>query len=162
MDLIYGCGFKGVSMFIQLHERSNLVDGLQQLIELNFDVIEAYDAAIRAAKGSTYQIQLSKFRADHEFHIHNISRFIRHRLTASQGANILTHCPKVLANPKFSFRSFINSLIFRKNNVKKNLPWRELEILIAKVLKDLRRHVMWFEAHEKELFNYIAVARYKN
>ncbi len=54
----------------------NLVNLLKDLIELDFDAIEAYKVAIERLREPTYQERLRKFQEDHERHTQNLSSLV--------------------------------------------------------------------------------------
>lgn len=49
----------------------------KHLIELDYDAIEAYDAAIARVKSDDYRTQLNAFRSDHQRHVEELSRVLR-------------------------------------------------------------------------------------
>lgn len=57
--------------------QTNPVDLLVALCELDFDAIEAYDAAINRIENPSSRQQLQSFRADHERHTRDLSAIIR-------------------------------------------------------------------------------------
>jgi rubrerythrin len=50
---------------------------LKNLVELDFDAIQAYDAAIARLKSPVYQNRLAAFREDHVRHTEELSRVLR-------------------------------------------------------------------------------------
>ncbi|MES1927492.1 DUF2383 domain-containing protein [Salinisphaera sp. T31B1] len=57
------------------HE-SDLTDLLQNLVKLDYDAIDAYDAAIERLEDTKAQDALRKFRKDHERHIADLTPHI--------------------------------------------------------------------------------------
>ena len=60
-------------------DRSALVAGLNDLLKLDHDAVQAYGVAIGALHNADYRRQLEAFRADHERHISELSQLIRSR-----------------------------------------------------------------------------------
>jgi rubrerythrin len=56
------------------HELGSL---LKNLIELDYDAIEAYDAAIDRVRSEPYRTRLEEFRSDHFRHVEELSRVLR-------------------------------------------------------------------------------------
>lgn len=54
-----------------------LIRKLNDLIELDFDAIEAYTAAVARLKNPDYRYQLEAFCGDHERHTRNLSVLVR-------------------------------------------------------------------------------------
>ena len=57
--------------------QSDLNSLLKNLIELDYDAIEAYDAAISRVKSEAYRAKLTEFRDDHQRHTVTLSRVLR-------------------------------------------------------------------------------------
>jgi uncharacterized protein (TIGR02284 family) len=55
---------------------SNLVDTLNNLIQLDYDAIEAYDAAIDRLDNADYKARLKEFRADHARHTRDLGAVV--------------------------------------------------------------------------------------
>lgn len=56
---------------------SNLVDTLNNLIQLDYDAIDAYDAAIDRLDSAEYKERLKEFRADHARHTRDLGAVVR-------------------------------------------------------------------------------------
>src|SRR5690606_437297 len=54
-----------------------LAELLQDLIELDYDAIEAYEEAIKRLDNGGYKQKLEKFKADHERHTQNLAAPLR-------------------------------------------------------------------------------------
>ena len=51
----------------------NLIEGLNDVIAIDYDAIEAYEAAIERLENTSYQQQLETFKADHERHVRDLT-----------------------------------------------------------------------------------------
>lgn len=56
---------------------SNPLHMLFKLIELDFDAIDAYEAAISRIEDNVSRSALAGFKADHERHVHDVSEVLR-------------------------------------------------------------------------------------
>lgn len=54
-----------------------VIEKLNDLIQLDFDAIEAYDAAIERLDSAEHRAKLQAFRADHERHTVNLAEQVR-------------------------------------------------------------------------------------
>jgi rubrerythrin len=55
-----------------------LVAGLNDLLQLDHDAIQAYSIAIARIRNETYKQTLREFKADHERHIEELTRLVKH------------------------------------------------------------------------------------
>lgn len=60
-----------------VNEKSEIVDLLQELVKLDYDAIEAYEAAIERVEASHIQDQLAKYCDDHRRHTRNLGDHLR-------------------------------------------------------------------------------------
>ncbi|HVE79775.1 MAG TPA: ferritin-like domain-containing protein [Gemmatimonadaceae bacterium] len=60
-------------------KESKLVAQLNDLLQLDYDSIAAYEVAIKALQSPSYQGTVRRFRADHERHITELTQLIRER-----------------------------------------------------------------------------------
>lgn len=56
----------------------NFADAVKDLVELDFDAIEAYDAAISKLQNEDYKRMLSDFKWDHNRHIDELTAILTH------------------------------------------------------------------------------------
>lgn len=141
-------------MALKTSRKTNLVEGLQQLLELNFDAIEAYEVAIKKFSHSKYREQLLEFKADRERHIRNISSFIRHNLSSGKSNLFSSNRNKEFTKKGDWIKTFLSSL-FNKHSNDDDLvaDWESAEILIALNMQDEVRHAIWFKTHGEELLD---------
>ncbi|MET0342576.1 MAG: ferritin-like domain-containing protein [Polyangiales bacterium] len=129
---------------------------LKNLIELDFDAMEAYDAALARLGSDAYRGPLAEFRDDHERHTEELSRVLRDGgRTPPKGPDLkrlLTNGKVVLAG-LVSDRAILYALksIERDSNVayeratkNDHVPPQVRELLRA-ALADERRHRLWLE-----------------
>src|SRR4051812_152058 len=60
----------------RIGEESNVVDMLKNLIELDYDAVEAYETAIEKLADGTSKEALSGFKGDHERHVTACGKFV--------------------------------------------------------------------------------------
>ncbi|MBL0942527.1 MAG: DUF2383 domain-containing protein, partial [Alphaproteobacteria bacterium] len=59
---------------------------LKELLELDYDAVEAYEAAINRLENQEYKTQLNTFKNDHERHIKEISALLKkHNIAPTKG-----------------------------------------------------------------------------
>jgi uncharacterized protein (TIGR02284 family) len=79
-----------------------LIDGLNDVIAIDYDAIEAYEAAIERLENTAFQQQLGAFKADHERHVRDLSDCVTmlggEARTEPDIKRILTKGKVVLAN----------------------------------------------------------------
>ena len=134
---------------------------LNQLIELDFDTIEAYRAAMDRLDAPTDRTQLQWFLADHERHVRELSLLVRQLgETPSEEADmkqVLTKGKVVIAS-LLGDRAVLSAMKSNEDDtnlayeraVRRNdLPIRMRNIL-ERNLADERRHRAWFEARIPE------------
>ena len=64
-------------MATRIGTEDNPVEMLEHLMALDFDAIEAYNAAIERLENDQWKAQLATFRSDHERHTHELAPLIR-------------------------------------------------------------------------------------
>lgn len=64
-------------MATRVGTEDNPVEMLEHLMALDYDAIEAYDAAIERLENNEWKAQLATFRNDHERHVHELEPIIR-------------------------------------------------------------------------------------
>ena len=82
--------------------QSEYLTALKALLELEYDALEAYDAAINCLENSSYQDQIKNFRNDHQCHITSLTSILtKHGQTPPTGPtlkSILTQGKVVIGN----------------------------------------------------------------
>ncbi len=63
--------------------QGNFQDAVKELIELDYDAVEAYEAAINRLESQEYITKLREFKADHEKHIKNFTEHLRQQNVGS-------------------------------------------------------------------------------
>jgi rubrerythrin len=129
---------------------------VKNLIELDYDAIEAYDAAIARMTREAHRTQLLEFRDDHERHIEELSRVLRDGgRTPPKGPDFkrLLLEGKVVLAGLVSDRAILYALrtIEKDTNVAYERASRsdavppQLKELLRASLADERRHRGWLD-----------------
>ena len=57
--------------------QAHFFEALKQVIELDFDAIKAYEAAIHRLENPTYIATFQTFKGDHQRHVNDLSRYMK-------------------------------------------------------------------------------------
>ncbi len=132
-------------------------DGMKtiyKLVELDFDAVEAYEAAIQRLKDQTSRTKLSEFKADHERHIRDLSDALnRHGITAPNrgDAKRVLIKGKVVIGQIAGDRGILQAMktneddtndAYERASNRSDLP-PEILSLVERGLADERRHRDW-------------------
>ena len=134
-----------------------LIAALNNLIALDFDAIEAYEAAINRLDNAVYAEQLRQFKGDHARHTQELSAIVRDLgetpTTHASMKSILTQGKVVLGNitgDKGILRAMKSNeddtnTAYERAVARDDLTPRLQEVL-QRNLADERRHRAWLEA----------------
>ncbi len=137
-------------------KQSNLVDALNSLIELDFDAIQAYDAAIDRVSSIDDKNQLGGFRADHERHTRDLAECVVKlggtAKTKGDAKAMLTKGKVVIAgmaNEKAVFMAMKTNeddtnAAYENATTRHDCP-ADVMVILQKNLTDERRHRAWIE-----------------
>lgn len=137
--------------------QANFEDAIKDLIELDYDAVEAYDAAINRLKNQEYKEKLNIFKADHEWHIQEFTTVLKKRnIQPPSGPSIgkqwLAKGKVVLADligDNVILRAMISNEIdtnaaYERMSLREDM-WPETKDLIKRGLEDEKRHKKWLE-----------------
>lgn len=139
----------------ELVDAEEIIKDLNDLIELDYDAVEAYQAAIDRLEDKNYKDQLANFMQDHQNHIAALSQLVSQEGgSPADGADmkvILTKGKVVIANlggdETILKAMLMNEEVTNKSyekEVEKDFPQPIQAILMAH-LADERRHKEWLE-----------------
>jgi rubrerythrin len=136
--------------------QTNFADALRALIELDYDAIEAYKAAIDRIESESHKNELKKFEADHQRHVQELNAILRthgeKEVDGPSGKQWLTKGKVVIADifgdnsilqAMHSNEEDTNSAYERMNAHKDKWP-DSLEVL-RRGLLDEKHHKKWLE-----------------
>lgn len=135
----------------------DFMSALKKLVELDYDAIEAYDAAINRLDNPEYKEVFTVFKQDHQRHIDSISEFLRQchipPPTGPSAKSILTQGKVVLAN-LVSDNTILRAM--RSNEIDTNTAYgrinnydsipEEIQGTLKRGLMDEKKHLAWIEA----------------
>jgi len=139
--------------------QSEFSSALKDLIELDYDAIEAYETAINRLESEAYKNQLKDFAEDHKRHVRELTNLLeRHNedapTSASLGKQWLTKGKVVLANligdeailaAMKSNEEDTNTAYERMNE--RDDKWEDSLDILRRGLEDERRHRAWLSQH---------------
>lgn len=138
--------------------QANFLDALNDLTELDYDAVEAYDAAINRLVNREFKNKLIEFKEDHQRHVEELSEFLsQHGKTPPTGPSTKQWLIKgkvVLANligDETILRAMnsnevdTNTAYERIYNREDKLP--DAEKILRRGWEDEKRHKQWFEEH---------------
>jgi rubrerythrin len=141
-------------MVTKVGMQSNFADALKDLLELDYDAVEAYDAAIKRLENDNYKQKMTEFSADHKRHIEEISVLLEsHDVDFESGPSAkqwLTKGKVVLADmmgdstilkAMLSNEEDTNTAYERINNHKE--VWDDAQEILKRGLADERKHKEW-------------------
>lgn len=63
-------------MVTRVGKQSNFIDAIKELIELDYDIIEAYESAINRLENLEYKDKLRNFQGEHKKRVKELSAFL--------------------------------------------------------------------------------------
>lgn len=136
--------------------QADFMTALKDLVSLDYDAVEAYEAAINRVEDEEYKKTLESFKKDHLRHIEELSEFLKNNNetppTGPSPKSLLTQGKVVLANlvsEKMILRAMrsneidTNTAYGRINNYD-DIP-QELKGTLSRDLQDEKRHLAWLE-----------------
>ncbi len=145
-------------MVTKVGMQSDFADALKDLVELDFDAVEAYEAAINRLDNIEYKSKLREFKKDHERHITELSDVLKsHNETAptgpSMGKQWLTK-GKVVLGEIVGDNGILAAMItneidtntaYERMNERED-KWLEAVYALQRGLDDEKRHKAWLES----------------
>jgi hypothetical protein len=143
-------------MVTTLGTASDVIDMLNHLIQLDYDAIHAYEAAIGRIDNSEHQRQLAEFKDDHERHTRELDYVVRELRGKPVNGAIIKH---VVTAGKIAFADMIGdktvllALKTERDDTRKayarvagrrDLPPSAVPVIQA-ALDDVLRHCEWLE-----------------
>lgn len=137
--------------------QENFSDSLIELIELDYDAIEAYESAINRLDNHFYKSKLEDFKQDHDRHVQELSNLLQKHgyepPSGPSGKQWLTKGKVVLANlvgdkmilKAMKSNELDTNIAYETMNDRDDM-WSDAKGLIARALKDEHRHKAWLEA----------------
>lgn len=154
-------------MTTQVGTQTSFIEAVKELIELDYDAVEAYEVAIKNLEKSEYKKKLESFKEDHHRHIKELSDFLsRCNEEAPTGPDNIKHLMamgKVKLGALFGDKNILKAMISNEedtNEAYKRMNSRVEEAsdpkiaqIIGKGLEDERRHKEWLVDTIEEMNN---------
>lgn len=137
--------------------QKDFASALRELIELDYDAIEAYKTAINRLESTQYKVKLQEFQKDHETHVEELSKILNKHNgdvpTGPSNKQWLTKGKVVLANI-IGDEAILAAMKTNEedtnaayeNMAKRDDQWEDVKGIIQKGLGDERRHKIWLES----------------
>lgn len=137
--------------------QNDFVVALRDLLELDYDAVEAYSVAIKKLENQDYATTLTHFRSDHERHIHQITMLLKdHGVDPPSGPDLKQY----LAKGKIYLANLMGDNAILKamysNEVDTNTAykrinqyadiWPEAVAILQRGLEDETTHKLWIES----------------
>ena len=145
-----------INMTTLVGTQDDFAKAVKELIELDCDAVEAYEAAIDGLENESYKNQLTEFKRDHERHIREFSELLRnHDCVPPTGpstkkwltkgkvniANILGDLAILRAMRSNEYDTFTAYDRMNKHEAK----WPDAYEFILRGLEDEQRHGAWLD-----------------
>jgi rubrerythrin len=138
-------------------KQEEFCDALVELVELDYDAVEAYEAAINRLGNEGYKNMLEKFKQDHQRHITELSGVLKsHGEDVPQGPSAkqwLTKGKVVMAN-LVGDKAILSAM--QTNEVDTNTAyermndrqdkWEDTVLFLKRGLEDEKRHKLWIDS----------------
>jgi uncharacterized protein (TIGR02284 family) len=143
-------------MATMVGKQADVKDLLYQLVELDFDAVAAYDAAIVRLKDGEAKSELEGFKRDHERHVQEVSEQLRllggDPPRGPDAKRVLTQGKVVIAG-LMGDRAILMAMKTNEDDTNtayeratsRNDVTPELRALLQRNLEDERRHRGWME-----------------
>ncbi len=138
-------------------KQAEFLDALKELIELDYDAVTAYQAAIERVKNDFYKEKLSEFLTDHKRHIVELSEVMeRHGSLPPEGPDMKKHLlkGKIIAASMLGDQTILRAM--KDNEIDTNTAYERLNHhadvwpnavdALERGWEDEKRHKAWLEA----------------
>ncbi len=138
-------------MVTRVGAQKNFTDVIKELLELEYDALEAYKSAINRLKSENYKLTFEEYQKDHEYHITEISNYLSKYLQdipkTPSAKQWLTKGKVVLAN-LMGDTEIIKAMISNESDTNKAYEnvlqrqdkWLEIEPFLKAAYSDEKRH----------------------
>lgn len=143
--------------------QSDFTKVIKELIELDYDAIEAYETAINRLKNTGYKAQMQEFKADHERHVDELNEILSaHGEPEVEGPSAkqwLTKGKVVLSDLVGDDITILKAMLTNEEDTTKayeranshEKKWDSTVDALSRGLDDERRHKKWIETTLKDV-----------
>lgn len=134
--------------------QKHFIDAIKSLLELDYDAVKAYEAAINRIENTSYKAKLSEFKKDHERHIKELSDLIeKHKETPPTGPSakqLLTKGKVVFAN-LLGDQAILKAMLDNEEDtteayqtmVDRSDQWEDSKEILQHGSQDEKKHKAW-------------------
>ncbi|MBN9230017.1 MAG: rubrerythrin family protein [Legionella sp. 40-6] len=144
--------------------QSNFASALYQLCELDYDAVEAYEAAINRLDNPVYKEKLEEFKEDHQRHIQQITQLLKkHQLEPPSGPGVkqLLTQGKVVFAELLGDKAILHAMLSNEidtNTAYERLTnyadeWIDALDVLNQGYEDEKKHKKWLETTIAEMSN---------
>ncbi len=137
-------------------ERVNFGEMLKDLVELDFDAIEAYKAAIDRLTNDDFKSQLTEFKKQHERHVVEINRILvthgEETVKGPSGKQWVVKGEVLLGKALGNDKGILKAMAYVEEDTNKAYEtinqyklWDDAVEILQQGLKDEREHKRWLE-----------------
>jgi hypothetical protein len=144
-------------MVTNVGTQADFATALQELVELDYDAIEAYEAAIEKLENPEYKMMMQEFKDDHRRHVQEIGEILTaHGKTVPKSADAKKWLTKgkVMIAALMSDISILSAM--QSNEVDTNTAyenvnshegkWIDIEDILKRGWEDEKRHKAWLDS----------------
>jgi rubrerythrin len=137
--------------------QSDFTKVIKELIELDYDAVEAYEAAVNRLENTGYKEQMQKFKKDHERHVTELNKILlahgEQSVTGPGAKQWLTKGKVVLSDMIGDDITILKAMLTNEEDTTKayervnnhEKKWSSAFEVVARGLEDERRHKKWIE-----------------
>jgi len=140
--------------------QNNFVDAIRELVELDFDAIEAYEAASNRIESDEYKVQLQNFKEDHERHVQELNQLLathNEKIVLGPDAKKWLTQGKVVVMSLMGDKAILKAMLTNEEDTNtaydrvENHPgiWDDSKEILSSGYSDEKRHKLWLEVNIK-------------
>ena len=144
-------------MTTMVGKQNDFTKALQELLELDYDAIEAYEAAITKLENNEFKSKLSDFKMDHQTHVTAISSLLRsHDIQVPTGPSAKQWLTKgkVFLGGLVGDKAILAAMLTNEEDTNTAYNrmvthpgiWSEAVSILENGLQDEKRHKDWLES----------------
>ena len=140
--------------------QTDFIDAINDLIELDYDAIGAYESAITRLEKEEYRKKLQEFKEDHQRHIKELTAFVvglgKEAPVAADNTKSLMAMGKVILGSLIGDRQILNAMLSNEDDTNTayermsrrsdELLGSEIHKIIANGLADEIKHKTWLKS----------------
>ena len=137
--------------------QSDFGNALKDLVELEYDAIEAYIEAIKNLENEDYKSHMEEFLKDHKKHVEKLNQILvdhgKRSVTGPSGKRLLTKGKVMLADIMGDDNTILKAMRSNEEDtneayhrmVSHKNKWEDIGSIIDEFLEDEKKHKKWIE-----------------